>query len=344
MISKLNKTLFIQENCSIRLSENNIVVSRNKETVAKIPLINLSAVFVFGFVSVSGKVLEECMARNIMVTLLTPGGKFQARISGRAHGAAYLRYRQFETFGSGKEDALELIKNTIFAKLYNSKWLIERMARQYKLRVDYEKLKNASQELSSLMKKVLQAEDKDEIRGLEGRGAKVYFDCWSELVINQKEDFEFGKRSKRPPMNYTNALLSFAYSLLTSRVESACETANLDPYIGFNHTLRSGRAALALDLVEELRSVVADRFVLSLINKRIISPSDFNVQETGACILNESGRRKFISHWNDRMEEPLTHPFLLEKTCWGLIPFIQADLLASYLRGELDGYPPFHWK
>ena len=182
------------------------------------------------------------------------------------------------------------------------------------------------------------------LRGIEGESAKLYFSVFDDLILQQKDDFSFSARSRRPPLDYVNALLSFSYVLLTNNVVSALESVGLDPYVGFMHTLRPGRVSLALDLVEELRSVFADRFVLSLINKRIINKTDFVTKENGTVFLTQDAKKTFITAWQNKKHEIITHPFLEEKIEWGLVPFAQAMLLSRYLRNDLDEYPPFFWK
>ena len=184
----------------------------------------------------------------------------------------------------------------------------------------------------------------DSLRGIEGECATGYFSVFDDMILQQKEDFFYKSRSRRPPMDNVNALLSFTYSLLTSMCVSALETVGLDPYAGFFHTERPGRCSLALDLVEEFRAAFADRFVLTLINKKMISYKDFIEKESGGIILKDDSRKKYLAAWQNRKKEIITHPFLQEKVEWGMLPYIQAMLLSKYVRGDIDGYPPFIWK
>ncbi|MEG0615852.1 MAG: CRISPR-associated endonuclease Cas1, partial [Oscillospiraceae bacterium] len=184
----------------------------------------------------------------------------------------------------------------------------------------------------------------DNLRGIEGEAAAAYFSIFDELILQQKEDFFFKNRNKRPPLDNVNALLSFTYTLLAHEISSALETVGLDAYVGFMHTVRPGRISLALDLMEELRSVVADKFVLSIINKRIVNAVGFSQKENGAVIMTDETRRTVISAWQAKKQEQITHPFLNEKIEWGLVPYVQSLLLARYIRGDLDAYPPFLWK
>ena len=232
----------------------------------------------------------------------------------------------------------------IFGKLHNSRWSIERTIRDHGMRVDKEKMSCASRELQSLLPLVAEATEPDAIRGLEGVGAAAYFGVLDGMILNRKEDFYFHGRNRRPPLDRVNAMLSFAYSLLTNDCASALESVGLDAYVGFLHTDRPGRASLALDLMEELRPCMADRFVLTLINNRMIKPENFQKQDSGAVLLTDDGRQAFLKAWQGKKRETLTHPFLNEKLAWGMIPYIQALLLARYLRGDMDAYPPFLWK
>ena len=191
---------------------------------------------------------------------------------------------------------------------------------------------------------LLEESDLDALRGLEGQTAAVYFGVFDELILNQRETFAFSGRSRRPPLDPVNALLSFAYTLLANSCAGALESVGLDAYVGFLHRDRPGRTSLALDLMEELRPIFADRFVLTLINNRTIRPEHFDRQPNGAVWLNDEGRKVFLAAWQKRLAEPITHPFLKEKLAWGLVPYVQALLLARYLRDDLDGYPPFLWK
>ena len=232
----------------------------------------------------------------------------------------------------------------IFGKLHNARWSIERTKRDHGLRVDSDSLERTSQKIQGLLVQVLAEHDLDSLRGLEGIGASAYFDVLDELILSGKEDCFFHGRSRRPPLDRVNALLSFAYSLLAHDCASALEAVGLDSYVGFLHRDRPGRTSLALDLMEELRPCLADRFVLTLINNRVIKANDFLIAENGAVLLTDDGRKVFLQRWQERKREHLTHPYLEEKMPWGMVPYAQALLLARHLRGDLDGYPPFLWK
>ena len=254
-----------------------------------------------------------------------------------------LRKEQYR-ISEQKKESIKIACNFITGKVYNAKWVLERAAREYPLRLDAEKLKEKSVFMSENLQKIRKCENAEKLLGLEGESASLYFSVFDEMILQQKEDFLFAGRNKRPPLDNVNAMLSFAYTLLTGMCASALEAVGLDPYVGFFHTERPGRVSLALDLMEELRSVMADRFVLTLINKKIINASGFTKKESGAVIMDDDARKQFLTQWQNKKKETITHPFLLEKMEWGLVPYVQAMLLARYIRGDLDEYPPLLWK
>lgn len=232
----------------------------------------------------------------------------------------------------------------IFGKLSNGAASIQRTLRDHAPRVADCGLEKAAANLRAMLPQVLAAADLDSLRGIEGAAATAYFDVLDYMLLSRKEAFFFHGRSRRPPLDRVNAMLSFAYSLLAHDCASALESVGLDSYVGFLHRDRPGRQSLALDLMEELRPCMADRFVLTLVNNRMLRPEDFQMQDSGAVLLSDDGRRKFLKTWQERKQDTLAHPYLGEKLSWGMIPYVQALLLARCLRGDLDGYPPFLWK
>ena len=232
----------------------------------------------------------------------------------------------------------------IFGKLHNARWSIERTKRDHGLRVDVNKLQASIDRIKGLYPLVMEEISLDSLRGEEGAGAQAYFDVFDDMILRSKDEFYYRTRSRRPPLDAFNALLSFAYSLLAHDCASALESVGLDAYVGYLHRDRPGRESLALDLMEELRPCFADRFVLTLINNRVLKAIDFDFRESGAVLLTDTGRRTFLQKWQERKKETITHPFLEEKIPWGLVPYVQSLLLARYLRGDLDDYPPFLWK
>lgn len=198
--------------------------------------------------------------------------------------------------------------------------------------------------MSDGIQKIKTETNLDSLRGIEGECASVYFRVFDEMILNQKDSFDFHGRNKRPPLDKVNAMLSFGYSILANDCAGALEGVGLDSYVGFMHRDRPGRRSLALDLMEELRPVLVDRFILTLINNRQIQEDHFRESESGAVTFTDEGKKKFLTAWQGHKREQMTHPYLKEKVYWGLVPYIQALLLARYLRGDVDGYPPFMWK
>lgn len=322
--------------------ENVVILSENTE-IGRIPLHNLEAIVTFGYTGASPKLMSACAKRNISLSFMTEHGKFLAYVTGEVKGNVTLRKEQYRI--SDKDDeSVKVAKNFIIGKLYNTKWVLERAIRDYSLRLDTNKLKTKTEFLSKAIKSVLTCIETEQLRGIEGEAASVYFSVFDDMILKNKEDFVFRTRNRRPPLDNVNAMLSFAYALLANTCAASLETVGLDPYVGFLHKDRPGRISLALDLMEEFRSVMADRFVLTLINKRMINSRGFIQKENGAVIMNDDTRKIFLSAWQVRKQEVIKHPYLDEKIEWGMIPYVQALLLARYIRGDLDEYPPFLWK
>ncbi len=343
-MKKLLNTLYVTTADSyLALDGENVVVQGSDGECGRVPLHNLEGIVSFGYRGTSPALMGACAERNVSLCYLTPQGKFLARISGPVKGNVILRQQQYD-FVRDEEKSLEIAKHCIIGKVYNARWVLERTTRDHSMQVDVEKLKHASGQLKDALDRIQNSACKDEVRGYEGEAAKIYFGVFNEMILQQKKDFIFRERNRRPPLDYVNALLSFVYTLLTSSITSALETVGLDPYLGYLHTDRPGRVSLSLDLIEELRPVFADRFVLTLINRKMISKKEFKKRENGAVIMTDEGKRIILTEWQNKKKETLTHPYLKEKIEWGLVPYTQAMLLARYLRGDLDGYPPFLWK
>lgn len=344
MMKKLLNTLYVtSEKSYLSLDGENVVVVDDKKEIGRIPLHNLEGIISFGYRGTSPALMGACADRNISLCYLTPQGKFLARISGKIKGNIVLRHRQYKS-SDDEAISMEIARNCILGKVYNARGVLERGLRDHKFQINAEKVKKASDNLKNSIKYIQNSQTKGELRGYEGEAASVYFGVFDELILQQKKEFSFQGRNKRPPKDNVNAMLSFVYTLLANNVVSALESVGLDPYVGYLHTERSGRASLALDLIEELRAVFADRFVLSLINKKIISGKSFIKKENGAVLMNDDLRKKLLIEWQNKKKEIITHPYLKEKVEWGMIPYVQALLLARYLRGDLDSYPVFLWK
>lgn len=343
-MKKLLNTLYItNSDYYLSLEGETVTVLSDKKKIGKIPLHNLESIITCGYMGASPALMGKCAQEGISIIFLSRNGKFLARIVGEQYGNVILRKTQYRV-SECEEESLKLAKCFIMSKLYNSRWILERAIRDHKLRVDTEALKRASLTLKNSLNSSYECKSMDSLRGIEGEAASIYFGVFNELILQQEEDFSFELRSRRPPLDRVNALLSFAYVLLTSMCTSALESVGLDPYVGFMHTIRPGRKSLALDLVEELRSVFADRFVITLINKKIILSKNFIEQEDGAVLLNDEGKKIFFKYWQQKKLEVIEHPYLKEKVEWGMVPYVQALLLSRYLRGDLDSYPAFFWK
>lgn len=343
MKNLLNTLYILSEDIYLSLDGENVVANREKQVAARYPLHTLQNIVTFSYAGASPALMGACAERQIGFAFCTPGGKFLARVCGESHGNILLRRAQYRA-ADDPARCCEISRTMIFGKLFNSRWSIERTRRDHGMRVDDEKLASASRQIYELLAQVKTVSSPEELRGLEGAGASAYFGVLDEMILSGKEAFFFHGRSRRPPLDPVNALLSFVYSLLAHDCASALESVGLDSYVGFLHRDRPGRTSLALDLMEELRPCMADRFVLTLLNNRRISPSDFLQTESGAVLLTDEGRRTFLKNWQEKKKETLTHPYLEEKLSWGMIPYIQALLLARHLRGDLEAYPPFLWK
>lgn len=342
-MKKLLNTLYIfTPGKRLSLAGETVVIKDGGTVVSTVPLISLESILICGG-GATPELMGKCASDGIALTFLNRHGKFLARVQGAVNGNVLLRRQQYRIADDAQE-SLKIARNMILGKLFNSRWTLERTIRDHGLRIQTERFREKSDYLKNNIKRLSEIESLDSLRGLEGESAVSYFSVFDDMILQQKEQFYFKNRNKRPPQDNVNALLSFAYSLMTSMCSSALESVGLDPYVGFLHTDRPGRASLALDLVEEFRSSFCDRFVLTLINKKIIGDSDFMQEEDGAVLLTDEGRMKFIQSWQKRKLETLTHPFLEEKVQWGLVPYVQALLLARYIRGDLDEYPPFLWK
>ena len=339
----LNTLFVLTEDSYLALDGENVVILQGDETLGRFPLHTLESILYFGYRGASPALMGACAKGEIGLCFLTPNGRFLARVCGETRGNVLLRKKQYAVAENEAESCI-IARAMIAGKLTNARWVLERATRDHALRVDVEKLKTVSAALYDAAKLAAQAAQPDLLRGIEGEAATRYFGAFDELILQSKDEFFFKTRSRRPPLDKLNALLSFAYAILANDCAAALEAAGLDPYIGFLHGDRPGRRSLALDLMEELRPCFADRFVLSCINTRVLRPEHFAGSESGAVALTDAGRRAFLAGYQEKKREQITHPFLGEKLPWGLVPHVQALLLARFLRGDLDAYPPFLWK
>lgn len=343
-MKQLLNTLFVtSEDVYLSLEGENILANRDGQVVARYPLHTLQSIISFSYSGASPALMGACVKRGIGLAFCTPRGKFLARVSGETGGNVLLRRAQYR-MADDPQKSCEIARNMIFGKLANSAYSIRRTLRDHALRVSNQGLEEAAAQIKGLLPAVRHTAQLSTLRGLEGVGASAYFGVFDAMLLSKKEDFYFQERNRRPPQDRVNAMLSFAYSLLSRDCACALESVGLDAYVGFLHRDRPGRSSLALDLMEELRPCMADRFVLTLINNRVIKAEDFQIQDSGAVLLTDEGRKKFLKAWQERKRDKLTHPYLEEKLQWGMVPYAQALLLARYIRGDLDAYPPFLWK
>lgn len=343
-MKRLLNTLYVmREDSYLKLEGENVLVQQGEEIAARFPLHTLESIVCFTYAGATPQLMGACAERDISLSFFTPNGRFLAGAMGEERGNVLLRKRQYRL--SDDEAAACLIaRNMVFGKVYNSRAVIERALRDHPQRVDEPKLRAASAAMLEALPLIEQERDMDTLRGLEGKAAVCYFGVLDELILQGRDTFAFDGRTRRPPRDPVNAMLSFAYALLARDCAAALSAVGLNPYVGFMHRDRPGRQSLALDLMEELRSVRADRFVLTLINNRVMQPKHFIYKENDTCLMEDEGRKTFLRAWQERKQETLMHPFLKEQISWGLLPHVQALLLARTLRGDYDAYPPFLWK
>lgn len=335
---KLLNTIYVtNEQAYLTLDGENLVCKIEKEEKLRIPFENIENIVCFNYIGCSPALMGKCVSKTIPINFISPQGKFLAKVCGETKGNVFLRVAQIEQF---RENGLFLTQNTMAAKFSNTKQLIRRTLHDnVSLRNDPE-IQDTLERLSDGIHNIFKTETIEEAVGIEGNCARAYFSIFNKLITNPKVPFTFEFRTKRPPLDPINAVLSFVYTLATSEFASALETVGLDSYIGFCHALRSGRNSLACDLVEEVRCIV-ERFVITLLNLQIIGEADFEKQISGAVLLNLDGRKKVLSRWQEKKRSDMVHPYLKQKIPFGLLPYVQSNLLAKYIRGDIEAYPCF---
>ncbi|WP_455498973.1 type I-C CRISPR-associated endonuclease Cas1c [Coprobacter sp.] len=339
---KLLNTLYVTtpEAYLTKEGENVVVKVKDKE-MFKIPALNLESIVSFGYMGASPALIKLCSDRNIGLCFISTSGQFQGRISGAVSGNVLLRRTQYR-IADDIEKSLQISRILIAGKIANSRNIIERFKRDHITSNEQKTIfTTISDNLKRNKNRALTAENANILRGIEGEAANNYFSIFGQMIISQRNDFPFNGRNRRPPKDKVNALLSFVYTLLAHDIQSALESVGLDPYVGFLHTDRPGRAGLALDLMEELRVYLADRLVLSLINRKQISGKDFIEHGDNGVVMNDNVRKEVLTAWQKRKKETIIHPYLKESVPIGLIPYAQAMLLARFLRNDLDNYPVF---
>lgn len=333
---KLLNTIYItNELAYLALEGENLVCKIEGVDKIRLPFDNIENIVCFNYNGCSPALMGKCVSKSIPINFISPHGKFLAKVCGETKGNVFLRVAQIDKF---RADSVMLTQNTMAAKFSNTRQLIRRSLHDNpELRED-EEIQCVIQHLNEGIDKVYQSNTVEEIIGIEGNCAKYYFSIFNRLITNNKVSFDFEFRSKRPPLDPVNAVLSFVYTLATSEFAAALETVGLDSYIGFCHALRSGRNSLACDLVEEIRCIV-ERFVLTLLNLQILNEKDFEKQISGAVWLNDEGRKKVLSRWQEKKRTDIMHPYLKQKIPLGLLMYVQSNLLAKYIRGDIEEYP-----
>jgi CRISPR-associated protein Cas1 len=342
----LNTIYVTSEDAWVRKDGANIVVEVEGQERGRAPIHMIGGLVCFGRAGASPAVLAACAEAGVAVSLLTPHGKFIARVEGPRTGNVLLRRAQFR-LADDVAGATGIVRGIVAAKAANQRTVIRRALRDHGAGMEgatRAALEAAQSRLTDVARRTLRAAEIAVLRGLEGEAAQVYFSVFSHLILVEDQSFAITVRSRRPPLDRINALLSFLYAMLAHDCRSALETVGLDPQVGFLHADRPGRASLALDLMEEMRPVLADRLALSLINRRQLVAKDFVVEEGGAVRLTDAARRALLVAYQERKKDEITHPFLGESLTLGLMPQVQAQLLARHLRGDMDGYPAFIWK
>ena len=341
---KLLNTLYVSSQGSYLYKEGEtVVVELEKQKVLQIPIHTIGGIICFGNVLCSPFLLGFCAERDVAVSFLSEHGRFLASVRGPVSGNVLLRRQQYR-MADDEQSTQGIAANVVSGKLANCRIVLNRTIRDHAAKVDVGALKDASEKIGKIIERIPRATGTDEVRGLEGQAAAEYFKVFNRLIVDQKQDFVFTERSRRPPLDEENALLSFVYTLLAHDVRSALETVGLDPAVGYLHRDRPGRPGLALDIMEEFRPVIADRLVLSLINRKQLEKQGFTKAASGAVTMDDDTRKTVLTEYQNRKQDEVYHPYIEETVPIGLLFFIQANLMARYIRGDIDGYPPFFWR
>lgn len=345
-MKKYLNTLFVTTQGAYLSKEGEtVVVSVEKETRLQVPIHTLGGIVCFGQVGMSPYLMGLCAENNVSISFLTEYGRFLAAINGKTSGNVLLRREQYRS-ADDMNFCLGMSKFILMGKIYNCRTVLQRALRDHPEKINVEEIEKASNRLSINLERLRAAgqKDLDSMRGLEGESARAYFSAFDHLIVVQKGDFKFDERNRRPPLDNVNCLLSFLYTLLMHDVRSALETVGLDSCVGYFHRDRPGRPGLALDLMEEMRPFLTDRLALSLINREQVNKKGFKKAESGAVLMDDETRKAVLMAYQKRKQEEILHPYLKENIQVGLIFYIQALLLARYLRKDIDGYPVFIWK
>ncbi len=331
----LNSLYILDETAYLSLDGENIVCKFDEKPPMRVPFANLEDIYVFGYSGCSPALMGKCAKDGVGMHFFTPNGSLLAHVQGITKGNIFLRAEQFRQFA---DPPMQLAQNTVAAKLANTCYVLKRSLKDYP-QIDADgKVSECIAYLKAKIEDAYVCNDRETLMGLEGKCAKQYFAVFDRMILQQKDDFSMCARTRRPPLDRVNAVLSFLYAVLTSQYASALEGVGLDSYLGFFHAMRSGRSSLACDLVEETRCIV-ERLVLTMINLKILNADDFETQISGAVLLTNDGRKKVITQWQEKKRTQIMHPYLKQKIPLGLLPFVQSNLLAKYVRGEIAEYP-----
>lgn len=343
-MKKLLNTLFVTTQGAYLSKEGETVaVKINDEIALRVPVHTLGGIVCFGQVSCSPYLMGHCASNNVAVSFLTENGRFLAKVQGPVSGNVLLRREQYRR-ADDLQTSSQIARAMLTGKIANCRTVLQRALRDHSEKIDSDAMSRASQTLANSIRRLQTEYPLDIVRGIEGESANAYFEVFDHLITAQKNDFFFHERNRRPPLDRVNCLLSFLYTLLMHDVRSGLESVGLDPSVGFLHRDRPGRYSLALDMMEEFRPFIADRLTLSLINLSQVQAKGFEKKESGAIWMDDDTRKTVLVAYQKRKQEEIEHPFLKEKVSIGLLPYTQALLMARYLRGDIDGYPPFIWK
>ncbi len=343
-MKQLLNTLYVTTQGAYLAREGDTVLVRVEEqTALRVPIHTLSSIVCFGRVSSSPPLMGLCAENGVALAFFTQSGRFLARVQGPVSGNVLLRREQYRR-SEDQGQAADIARSVVIAKVANCRTVLVRAAREKPEAPGAEDLDAGALRLARLVEELQKPKPLDTVRGHEGDAARVYFEVFDHLITESKEAFFFRTRSRRPPLDNVNALLSFLYTLLTHDVAAALEGVGLDPAVGYLHRDRPGRPSLALDIVEELRPVIADRLALSMINRRQIRGDGFRTTESGAVEMGDATRKEVLVAYQKRKQDEIIHPFLKERVAFGIVPHVQAMLLARHLRGDLEGYPSFLWR
>jgi len=343
MKKHLNTLYITSDDAYIRKERETFVVEVNNEKVFQAPTHSIENIVCFGFKPLTPALMAYCAENNVGISYLSENGKFLARVYGAQQGNVLLRKAQY-AISDVEIQSLAIAKPIIAAKVSNYRNLLLRHKRKHPEAPDLEALTLSADTMGKRLSNIEQSESLDELRGYEGECGVLYFGVLSSLITAQQEDFIFTQRTKRPPLDPANAMLSFLYAIIANDIRSALETVGLDPQVGFLHQLRPGRPSLALDIMEEFRAYMGDRIMLNLINLKQVTKKDFEIRESGEVRMSDDARKTLLNAYQKRKQEEIVHPFLDEKMTIGLLPHVQAQLLARYIRGDMTSYPPFYLK